>query len=212
MDGLYHVERKTDNRIYVYVGVIPKTVQIGSVTCEKRNEDIAVCVSDKARKERYCVWKLLEYALRKTYGNGVDLTAFEKQASGKWVSPNACFSLSHSGEIAVVALAECAVGIDVERGKEKLLRLHEKILCDNEKVAYATIQEELRVRYLMEKWTQKEAVFKAYGKGAFLPKEVDTNGYSTLSKWEKFGEEDYCISLAVAGIENVSWEYVEEYL
>ncbi len=201
-----------DENIYVYVGAIPKSVQITELSCQARNEEISACANERVRKERYCVWKLLEYALRKTQGDRVDLSAFEKLPSGKWASKDICFSLSHSGDMAAVALSLRAVGVDVERGKEKLLRLQEKILCEAERAVFARLTGEDKERYLLEKWTQKEAIFKAYGENGFVPREVDTQNYQAATKWEeRFGEE-YCVSVVGEGIENVRWCSADEYL
>ena len=198
----------TDKTIYAYVGSIPKNVQITPFACEKRNEEIEICASEKRKIERFCVWKLLEYALKERLGESVDLRTFDKQSSGKWTRNDVYFSLSHSGETVAVALAFDEVGIDVESGKDKLLRLREKILNEQEKDVFCALGDEAKTNYLAEKWTQKEAIFKAFGSGVFVPKDIDTTSMQTHTKWEN----DYCISLAKWEADRVVWQKVEKYL
>ncbi|MBE5745108.1 MAG: 4'-phosphopantetheinyl transferase superfamily protein [Clostridiales bacterium] len=198
--------------IDVYVGVIPTAVETFPVQCAARNDEIAACKSEKTRREKYCVWKLLEYALRDTFGKENAPKTFEKRDGGKWTAEGCCFSLSHGGNVVAVAVSSKTVGVDVERKRDKLLRAREKYLTDDEKKAFALLREEQRLPFLLERWTQKESIFKEYGQGAFLPKQIDTKMYHTATKWIEIQGETYCLSVAGEGLDTIRYQIVESYL
>jgi 4'-phosphopantetheinyl transferase len=78
------------------------------------------------------------------------------------------FSLSHSGDVALVATCEGhAVGIDVEcvRPLRDPLRLARHVADDRELVALADRSEAERHQAFFELWVRKEAIVKATGEG-----------------------------------------------
>lgn len=78
------------------------------------------------------------------------------------------FNLSHSGELAAVALAvEREVGIDVEHGRtlhaeEGVAR---RVLTPDELDRYLALDGDERRRFLLWVWARKEALVKASGQG-----------------------------------------------
>lgn len=115
------------------------------------------------------VWSLLCYALQK---EGIMKFSVEVNENGKPCLagiPDICFSLSHSGCMAMCALAEQEVGCDVEK-KEAL---------DPALAEYAMTKEELKRIYSLKDpqkqeemffriWTLKESYMKATGLGMRL--------------------------------------------
>jgi 4'-phosphopantetheinyl transferase len=80
------------------------------------------------------------------------------------------FSLSHSGDRVVIALAEgVEVGVDVERTGASLDRLAAKLLSEAERDAIAALPPPRRRHALGVYWSRKEAVLKASGHGLALP-------------------------------------------
>jgi 4'-phosphopantetheinyl transferase len=82
------------------------------------------------------------------------------------------FNLSHSGYIALFALAEGRrVGVDLERidGKVEWEPLAERFFSAREKEALQALPPDVRRRAFFACWTRKEAYVKARGQGLSLP-------------------------------------------
>lgn len=114
---------------------------------------------------------------------------FTKGEHGKPALANdpACeFNLSHSGEYALIAVSEVAVGIDVERIRDKvdmaalLRRLSETDLPDTTQALY-------------NRWTQREAKSKAAGGELFAPPRPDIHALDIAAP------EGYSASIACVG-------------
>jgi 4'-phosphopantetheinyl transferase len=79
-----------------------------------------------------------------------------------------CFNLSHSGDLAGVALIrDRRVGIDIEadRRLSDTALLARRILGPRERERFAALPESAREGALLAAWTRKEAVLKAVGTG-----------------------------------------------
>ncbi len=198
--------------IDVYVGDIPPNVDvlkgIKEVFPFTRREEILACKSERVRREKYCVWKLLAYALRDALGLDLAELDVRKDGRGKWKMRECCFSLSHTKGVALVAVGLDEVGVDVETPSKKLLTVADKILTDGEKIEYDKLDEWERMAYLLYKWTAKESVFKGFGKGGFVPREIDCGAYYIQTKEEN----GYCITVATATESIVRWHIADRYL
>jgi len=78
------------------------------------------------------------------------------------------FSVSHSGEIVLVAFArEDEIGVDVEMVREKtdLLAIARRFFTPEEADALTALPPDQRTRTFFETWCRKEAVLKATGRG-----------------------------------------------
>ena len=78
------------------------------------------------------------------------------------------FNLSHSGDLAVIALAhDREVGVDVERLRplSSAQRIAERLWSSGEAAALGTLDEDERLTAFFATWTRKEAVVKALGEG-----------------------------------------------
>lgn len=73
--------------------------------------------------------------------------------------PDVCVSVSHSTRMAALAVADVAVGIDIEEPRAALLRVGPRFLTEAERALYPTLADLLRA------WTLKEAAFKALRPG-----------------------------------------------
>ncbi|HEX2038731.1 MAG TPA: 4'-phosphopantetheinyl transferase superfamily protein [Acidimicrobiales bacterium] len=82
--------------------------------------------------------------------------------------PDVSFNLSHSGDLALVALATGRqVGVDVEhsrpiRGEEGVAR---RVMTDGELARYLSLEAGDRRSFLLRVWARKEALVKASGLG-----------------------------------------------
>lgn len=89
-----------------------------------------------------------------------------------WPASELCFNLSHSHELALIAVARGReLGVDVEqcapmRDQAAVAR---QVFADAELQALAALPEELRSAGFFNAWTRKEALIKAHGEGLSLP-------------------------------------------
>jgi 4'-phosphopantetheinyl transferase len=152
------------------------------------------------------------------------LHQFKYGANGKPFLPNAAirFNLSHSSDLAVVAIAhDREVGIDVEqiRRDNDLLDLAEHFFAPDERAALRSLSAEERYSGFFRCWTSKEAYLKARGDGLSIdlhafsvslgPNEpaaliASAEGPAELRRW-RFAQLDlqdgYAAALAVEGRE-----------
>jgi 4'-phosphopantetheinyl transferase len=85
------------------------------------------------------------------------------------------FNVSHSGPLALVAVCENQVGVDLERvdPRRNVELLAGSVLCDEEAAEIAGLAAEGRLRAFFDCWTRKEALLKATGEGLTRsPKDV----------------------------------------
>jgi 4'-phosphopantetheinyl transferase len=108
------------------------------------------------------------------------------------------FNLSHSGDLALIALAENAeVGIDVERTSRRSQAV-ERTLTEGER---ATLNEADRHTGLLRIWCRKEALAKALGGGlGWAPETFDTTQPGDFSLSDLLLEDEgYVGAVAVEG-------------
>jgi phosphopantetheinyl transferase len=77
------------------------------------------------------------------------------------------FSISHCGDYAAAIVStDKRVGVDIEMPVEKILRIQDKFLSEDEKEIFNIQQSIFNVQLTTTFWSCKEAVFKWYGLGA----------------------------------------------
>lgn len=180
----------------VYAANIPDEIALKPLYPTERMQEIGSCKNERVKKQKYCVWKLLGYALQRSYGLRLEELSFQKEKCGKWTAEGCFFSLSHCDGIAVVALSRQKVGVDVEKIADKMTKLKEKFLTEKELAQWETQEDKLG--YLAEKWTQKESVFKMQGGSVFSPKTIEAGEYNTHTAWLQ-GAKDCVLSVAAEG-------------
>lgn len=84
---------------------------------------------------------------------------FEISKTGKPISDNSYFNISHSGEYVVLAISNSDIGVDIEHVKETTDDI-KKYISSNEEYEY--IKSDLN---FFEVWTSKESISKALGIG-----------------------------------------------
>ena len=184
----------------VYLAHFDGAVEVKSVLPLIRQRAIEECSDGQTKRQRYCVWQLLDYALKQTIGKGVDELDFAVDEYGKWsCNGGVHFSLSHSGSVVAVAVSASAVGIDVEAVDEQRFnaRLASRILTEGELTLYSSVPQEQRPQMLAAAWTKKESVFKRDGGKSFVPSSIDTSLATTFSEKVTFGDNEFVLSVAV---------------
>lgn len=81
-------------------------------------------------------------------------------------------SVSHSGELAAIALTEVGgVGVDVERERplDEVAGVVERVLSESERAEWYASPSDERAALFFRYWTRKEAVSKAMGAGLNMP-------------------------------------------
>lgn len=89
------------------------------------------------------------------------------------------FSLSHCGEVAVCAVADSPIGVDVERIPDASpLKIAKRFFTESEYNAIASAPDPRSA--FCELWVKKEAVIKALGVGLKGLSAADVNAFPTL--------------------------------
>lgn len=137
------------------------------IYCSLRKEEIEKCRNSDVKEQKFYVWKLLEYALSKTFGLGKSTLNFQKKNNGKWILEGYNFSLSHSGNIVVVAVSDYPIGVDIQKIKtiDDPNKFKSIILSKKEKDKYQNAKNEK----LMKIWSLKECAFKRSNDSNFVP-------------------------------------------
>ena len=136
---------------------------VAALTTADDRRRLAPTMSERRRAEYLAGRALLRYALTRFTGEAASSFHIEVSPAGK---PECTFgpaiSVSHSGEIVVCAVAEAAVGVDVETGHARATQdIAERFFTPAE-VRWLAEDSAPRFRLL---WVLKEAYLKAVGVG-----------------------------------------------
>ncbi|MES2947871.1 MAG: 4'-phosphopantetheinyl transferase superfamily protein [Pseudomonadota bacterium] len=119
-------------------------------------------------------------------------------------------SIAHSGDYVACALADAAVGIDVERvnTKRSITGIAEWVCNADEQLALRALQGDLAMLEFNRLWTRKEARLKQYG----LPfgiaalraiQTAQTDGNTAMGGTWCFAQQGLVLSLAADGLPNL---------
>jgi 4'-phosphopantetheinyl transferase len=101
-----------------------------------------------------------------------EVVSFDVDQNGKprlASNPDFHFNLSHSGDWVVCASGSLAVGVDVERVRERVPDLLDRVLADPERDEFERLDEAARRPFFYTRWAVKEAYAKAIGLGVGMP-------------------------------------------
>ena len=181
----------------VYFSLIPAEIDYQELQPIERNEEVLSVSNEMVKKSKYWVWKTLEYALFRSFGYKIGDLNIVKSKHGKWSSKKCYFSLSHSNNVVAVVVSNKETGIDIEDCLSFYNRLQthgtfetltRKILSRKESVPENETQ-------LLRLWTQKECLFKAGKKGAFIPNKVCTANQDVSTLQVTYAEKEYMVSV-----------------
>ena len=158
---------------------------------QERQDLIDKTNHETTKLERYSAWKLLEYALNRSFGYKIKDLTF-KCENGKWTCDKCYFSLSHSGGYAAVVVSREPCGVDIEN-KEIKDELIDKVLTKKEKQQYALLGQ--KSGYMLEKWVLKESIFKTLDKKSFNPTKIEVEEFTTWNKQITLAEKDFVVAV-----------------
>ena len=129
---------------------------------DERKESVLRMQNAKKQKLRICADALCRKAISGFCGVNQAEIRFACSPSGKPYAENlpVCFSISHSGDVAVCAVSSHEIGIDIEKIRKVHPRTYEKF-CTEDEADYIRSDENGFFRI----WTLKEAYFKCIGTG-----------------------------------------------
>ncbi|MGH2980017.1 MAG: 4'-phosphopantetheinyl transferase family protein [Solirubrobacterales bacterium] len=110
----------------------------------------AACIRDPVRRKRFVVRRAALHAIL-----------------GEYVDVPVCFSSSHSGDVAAVAVSRDPVGVDVEIETPRRLqeRIAERMFTPDERSALEAVHGDARRTLFHRCWVAKEAYAKGLGRG-----------------------------------------------
>ena len=188
----------------VYFAKLPESEPLGTLECKERMKEIASVSNERVKREKYFVWKLLCYALERSFGMRGKKLDFKKESFGGWSVSDACFSLSHSENALAVAVSRDPVGVDIELLRApKSDKMAHFMMNGTEISVLSDIDSAEMDAHLIKIWTAKEAIFKSKGNDAFMPKEIDTATQSFKSGSISINDESYIWSVATATPEKI---------
>ena len=182
---------------YVYVAEIPEG-ELKELYPRERQSEIDLIKNEKLKREKYYVWRLLEYALAESFGKDITELEFTKHESGRWSTPFCEFSLSHTDGVVAVAVSNESVGVDVEivktRHNDKTAK---RVMSAEEYNKYQKLSESERAEFFFCVWTGKEAVFKSLHQDSFVPS-FDYHDSGIAVKTKKLFVKDAKVIVSVA--------------
>ena len=187
----------------VYVAEIPAEGEIGKVYPHSRQNEIKSAENDTVKKQRYYVWKLLEYGLKRSFGKRITDVEFQKQASGKWSCSDCEFSLSHSQNAVCAVISRAPVGIDIEKIKSPKADISKDVLSPEELEQYEACFAQEKESLLIHAWTKKESLFKMKNEGSISVEAFRMQSGSVFQTAVQCAGESYSLSVATQTPEKV---------
>ncbi len=189
----------------VYYAKIPNEIKFEKIFPKQREDEINSSQNERIKRQKYCVWKLLEMAVNECIGGCFDEINFQKNVNGKWECEEFYFSLSHSEKYLAVALSNFPVGVDVQIIRSADEKIADKILNELERTQFDLLKGDRKQSYLLGCWAKKECLLKVSGEGALKPKQRNTVGVEFFER--EIGEEEKY--LLVAYCEKIGIEFCE---
>ena len=169
--------------IDVYIAKLPENELNEPLSCAERQIDIDKISNERVRRERYYVWRLLEYAIKNSLGADASRLYFTKGENKRWFCKDVEFSLSHSDNVVAVAIfnpcnnaEKQLVGVDIEKISIKNVeKMANFVLTPSERNSFEGVNNAEREEWLIRRWCEKEAIFKSLDESAFAPKKIETS-------------------------------------
>ena len=187
----------------VYIAEIPQEGKLGTVYPSSRQEEIEAVQNEKVKKEKYYVWKLLEYGLYHSCGKKIQDVSFVKQDTGKWTCDVCEFSLSHSHNVVCVVLSRAAVGVDVEKIQTPRVDIADKVLSEKEKAEYALLEDGEKDGFIIRAWARKESLFKMKNVKALSFEAFKNQEGAVVEKTLALSDGEYTLAVATATQEEI---------
>lgn len=137
----------------------------------ERLAKIQACRQKKDQVRSLCGGLLLQYGFKELLGKKQALPlclSYEKKENGKPYCkeyPDIYFNLSHSGNLAFLALSDREVGADIQEEREGVMQTAERILTPDEERLYEGLSLAEQKEMFFRLWTIKESYLKLLGTG-----------------------------------------------
>jgi len=126
---------------------------------DQSEEELYASFKSLVRKKQWLSYRIL---LQRMLAVGDSLLKYDEYGKPHLKNKSHNLSVSHSGEYAAVITSNTvAVGIDIEQLKDRIFRISDKFLSEEEE---KNIGESNRLEKLYIIWGAKEALYKCYGK------------------------------------------------
>jgi len=181
----------------VYVAAVSEgEIDPDLIASDERRAYVTAASNVAVRRERFFVWRLLEYATERTFGKKLRDLKITHEASGAWRVEGMEISLSHSQGAVAVALSRSPVGVDIESEVGgRVEKIAEKILNRREMNELEALAARERHSYLTERWSAKESLFKKNGQRTFSPASIDTAS-GVICRHVTLGEKGFVLTVA----------------
>lgn len=188
----------------VYLAKLPARSVGEPLSCALRQEEIDEISNEFVKREKYYVWKLLEYGIERTFGLKIKNLDFSKDEYGRYKTDKLEFSLAHSKGGLAVAVSRAAVGVDLEAMDiERTEEMARGVMTQKDFDEYERLSENEKQKYLVDAWTAKEALFKFSHSALFEPRSYDVSegGFRTFEKI--IGDKTFSVSVATTTTERI---------
>lgn len=189
--------------IDVYTAVIKENIKVRKVYPIERDMEISGVGAKEVKAQKYCAWKLLEYALLKTFNTKIKNLEFSITKQGKWLCNNCYFSISHSHGVVAVALSNMPVGIDVEKFEMPKKDISKHIFTDSELEEYFLVKD--KWQHVITCWSKKESVYKKGGEGNFNPKKIQLSDSNVIASNICLNGQEYVLSVCADELKNIQY-------
>lgn len=198
----------SSDKIHVFFAEVPYGNIKSKLYPEKRQTETALIRNPSLKLQKISSWNLLSDILKDSFDMDMAQLTFSKNDNGKWLCDKVCFSISHCNELVAVAISKHPCGVDIEKDIDGRFNsaLAKKILTPREFDEYITLHDAVKNKFVLEKWTQKESIYKMNGIGGVAPKSICTNDYPVETRYIGFRSDTYCVS--VSSVQKYNTEYV----
>ena len=173
------------DKTFVLICPIIQNFSLSSLSNNQRIEEINKTKNNLSKSQKYTVFKLLEYALKKLYNTNIEDTSISKQV--KWESKDYNFSFSHSHNFVCIAICkdkQSPLGVDIEKVQTRFDNLYKKF-CTKKEIEQLK-NEDNKTEQACLYWTKKESFFKSSSLENFIPSSIETFLYSSFYTYKFF--------------------------
>lgn len=199
----------------IYYAAVPEDVSVKPVSDRWRQAEIDKITNIAHRAEKYCAWRLLEYALQDLFKKDSSALGVCRRDYGGYGGEGVELSVSHTKGLVAVGVSRNAIGVDAERlGGGRVEKLAERFLTEREFSRYRDTDESRREIEFLRLWCAKEAVFKSQKKEIFVPSALDGTAHSVRIEEIEVASGRYVLAVAGEGCERSAFSFVssEKYL
>ena len=185
----------------------PKYVFVAPVEMFKNNtvlpkytiKELKKITNESLIAQKVAAYGLLKYALKKALNIQDDFNDLKKSKTGKPISKDYNFSISHTPNLVAVALSKCNVGVDLELvdNRQNFNLLKKSMLNQNETTQINNLLDAYNV------WTKKEAIYKYKDDKHFNPKQIKIDDVACKTIELEYESEKYVLSVASKNVNNV---------